>query len=306
MDIQTLSISFINDGILAQRSPATLKGYQYSINSFIQYTKRNFISQDVSNLNVDTLTGYIVDGIKFRKWNKYTHWTQYKNLKAFFNWCVKKTFMTVNPILQLPKPKIPQQLPKSLNEKEILILLKVVSNMPVRYHFYKLRNKAVICTFLFTGLRRTELINLKTTDVDLINGFIVVEHGKGDKRREIPIEQSTLKPILEEYNEYRAKLLKTSQWFFNGTFIGRGQNDNKMAISTLDRLFHYLSKLCGKRIYAHKLRHSFATLFLEKTGDIYVLKELLGHSDIKTTCIYLSTTRIKKIEAINKLTLTNS
>jgi site-specific recombinase XerD len=303
MDIQSALNVFINDGILAQKSPSTLKGYQYSVNSLIKYTKLQFISQDISNLNENVLTGYVVNGIKFLKWNKYTQWTQYKNLNGFFNWCMRKTFIQINPLLNLPKPRMPQQLPKSLNEKELLVLLRIVSNMPVTYHFYKLRNKAVISTFLFTGLRRSELINLKTSDVDLINGFIVVEHGKGDKRREIPIEQSTLKPILEEYINYRTKLLKTSEWFFNGTFRGRGQNDNKMAISTLDRLFHYLSKLCGKRIYAHKLRHSFATLFLDKTGDLFILKELLGHSSIKTTCIYLSTTRQKKTEAINKMSL---
>jgi len=303
MDIQTTLLSFINDGILAQKSHSTLKGYQYSVNSLLQYIKQQFISQDIAGLDETVLTGYFINGIKIRKWNKYTHWTMYKNLNGFFNWCVRKDFMKINPILNIPKPKMPQQLPKSLSEKEALILLKIVANMPTNYHFYRLRNKAVISTFLFTGLRKSELINLKLTDVDLINGFISVEHGKGDKSREIPIEQSTLKPVLEEYLDYRNRILKTSRWFFNGTFVGRGENDNKLAVSTVDRLFWRLSKLLHKRVYAHKLRHTFATLLLEKTGDIYVLKELLGHSNIKTTCIYLSTTRQKKTEAINKLIL---
>lgn len=161
----------------------------------------------------------------------------------------------------------------------------------------------MIATFLFTGIRKGELVNLRESDVDLVNGFIQVENGKGGKRREVPIEQHTLKPVLEEYKEHKVRTNKTSEWFFNGTFTNRGENDNKLTVTTVDRLFRLLSTVLNKRIYAHKLRHSFATLLLDKTGDIYTLKELMGHSDIKTTCVYLSTTRRKKVEAISMLQL---
>jgi len=301
MDIQTFLVYFINDGILTGKSKATLKGYKHSINSLLQYIKQQFISQDKDALTSDILGSYFLDGIKVKKWSKYSVWTAYKNLNVFLNWMTKKGFIANNPLKDVPKPKMPQFFPKALNQQDAIKLLKIVANLPSMYPFYTFRNKAVVSMFLFTGVRKNELINLKDKDVDLINCFIQVECGKGGKRREIPIEQKTLKPVLMEYHEYRERICKTSEWFFNGTFAGRGVNDNKLAISTVDRLFWRLSAILHKRIYAHKLRHSFANLLLEKTGDIYVLKELLGHADIKTTCVYLSTTRGKKTEAISKL-----
>lgn len=305
MEVQTSLVYFINDGVLAGKAPTTLKAYQYSIQSLIDYTKMQFLPQAIDTFNTDLLAQFMVHGIKIRKWNKYTHWTMYKNLHVYFNWCVKKELLPTNPLDAISKPKMPQQPPKSLNEPEVKTLLQTVANLPYPYHFTRFRNKALICCLLFTGLRKSELVNLRYSDVDLVNGFITVEHGKGDKRREIPIEERTLKPVLLEYDEYRRRLCKDSEWFFNGTFGGRGQHDNKLAISTIDRLFRKLSKLCNKRITCHKLRHTFATLLLEQTGDIYTLKELMGHSNISTTCIYLSSTRKKKIEVINKLSINN-
>ena len=127
--------------------------------------------------------------------------------------------------------------------------------------------------------------------------------GKGGKNREIPIEQQSLKPLLVEYLEYRNRLGRLSEWFFNGTFSGRGENDNKLAISTVNRIFYRLSKIIHKRVSAHKLRHSFATLLLERTGDIYTLQQLMGHSSINTTTIYLTATRKKKVNVINQMNL---
>lgn len=304
MEIQNALSNFINDGLIAGKSRNTLLGYQYTIKSLIKYITGVFVPQHLKNIDKTVLTDYFLYGIKDRKWNKYTQWTMYRNLNAFFNWTVRQTYLPINPLIGIPKPKMPQQLPKSLNEKEVRLLLYTVAHLPSPYPFYRIRNKAVIATFLFTGIRKSELVNLRESDVDLVNGFMQIENAKGGKRREIPIEQHTLKPVLEEYREHKVRTNKTSEWFFNGTFTNRGENDNKLTVTTIDRLFRHLSKVLNKRIYAHKLRHSFATLLLDKTGDIYTLKELMGHSDIKTTCVYLSTTRRKKVEAISMMQLT--
>ena len=303
MDIETCLIYFIDDGILAEKSPATLKGYRYSVNALLHYTKNKFLPQVITSITPDLLSKFFLEGIKIRKWNKYTHWTHYKNLNAFLNWCVKKEKIASNPLQKIPKPKLPVQSPKSLNEDEIKQVLRTVASIPSKYYFPTLRNKAVIAMIVFTGIRKSELINLRESDVNLLDGFITIESGKGNKRREIPIEELTLKPILLDYWEYRNKLNKYSQWFFNGTFSNRGIKDNKLSVSALDAIFKKLSNLCKKRIHAHKLRHSFATLFLDKTDDIYTLQQLMGHSSISTTCIYLSSSRKKKIEAISKLKL---
>lgn len=306
MNLETSLVYFVNDGILAGKTSATLRGYQYSVKLLIDYTKLQFIGQDTQNLTVDVVSDFFLNGIKIRKWSKITHGTYYKNLSVYFNWLVKKECLTKSPLLDIPKPKILQQPPKSFTEAETIKILRAVSSMPSKYEFFKIRNKTIVATFIFTGLRKLELMNLKCQDVDLINGFIYVENGKGGKKREIPINQETLMPILREYEAHRKRLYKDSAWFYVGTFDGRGQNGGKISTAPLYWLFKRLSEVCklSKSVSAHKLRHTFATLFLDKTDDIYTLQQLMGHSKISTTCIYLSCNRRKKIEAINKLKFT--
>ncbi len=213
MDIETALIHYINNGILAGKSRSTLQGNQSSLNHFIKYLKNAFVGLNLESLSGEVIEGYLTQGLKIKGWKKYTYWTKYKDLNTFFNWCLKKGYVNKSPLAEIPKPRQPQQLPKSLKEKEAVLLLKIVSAIPYRYHFLKVRNKAIVATLLFTGLRKSELINLRYSDVDLENNFISVEHGKGDKRREVPIQQEVLKPILYEYIEYRSKLLKTSERF---------------------------------------------------------------------------------------------
>ena len=153
-------------------------------------------------------------------------------------------------------------------------------------------------TFLFTGIRRGELLNLRYCDVDFESDFLYIKGGKGDTSREIPIEKSILRPALLAYLEERNKLFCVKDWFFRGISTLTTKSLSERALRAI---FAPLNKLTQSRLYPHKLRHTFATLFLEKTGDIYILKELLGHSRISTTEIYLSTTRKKKVEAINRL-----
>jgi site-specific recombinase XerD len=211
---------------------------------------------------------------------------------------VKKGIIGTNPLILIPKPKLPPRFPKALQEKELIELLQTVTKLPSKYSFNRNRNIAIITTFIYTGLRKSELLNLQSSDVDIDNGFIFVKEGKGMKSREIPIEQSTLRPILEEFIIHRERLGRYDGYFFCGTW-----SEKCMGYSVLDRLFKELSYALKKRIHAHKLRHTFATLVLDKTGDIYTLQQLMGHSDIKTTTIYLNSTRKRKTEAINSLKL---
>jgi site-specific recombinase XerC len=302
MDIQTSSIYFINDGILSGKSKTTLQKYHYSVKLLIDYLKLQFLPLEMDSLNAENLQAFILHGITVRKWNKITTWTMHLKLNAYFNWLIKKEYILKNPLDNIPKPKIVKQPPKALNEAEIQGVLRAVAGIKHKYKFIDIRDKAIVATLLMSGLRKSELLDLKYQDVDLNNGFITVEHGKGDKRREIPIEQSILQPVLEEYRSYRDSLGRAKTWFFTGSWSGSNEF-NRLSSSNIEKLFSRLSKVCGRRIHPHKLRHSFATLLLDKTGDVYTLKELMGHSDIATTCIYLSSTRRKKIEAISHLKL---
>lgn len=292
---------FLDEKVYISTSSKTIENYKYSLVNFLKYLIENSLS--AHDIEPKIIMKYFKDMQSERSWSEYTKWTQMKNLRAYFNWCVKKEIMRSNPILEIPRIKQPQQPPKALYENELVILLDELFKMPYKFHFTKLRDIALVSMFLYAGLRNTELRSLTVSDVDLKNGFIRVQHGKGDKYREVPIQESALKPALEVYLQYRNHLNKTSKWFFNGTFTNRGYHDNQLTAAAIGRVFKKLKIKTGIKVGAHRLRHSFATLHLDKNGDIYTLKELMGHTDISTTCIYLSVVRRKKVESINKMVL---
>ena len=295
---------FLKDGILAGKSEATQQNYKDTINLFMRVTASLTGIRPLEAIDKTNIQEYLMYGMTQRGWNRYTAWSVHKNLKAFFNWCVLNKHIEFNPVSQVPKPKIPQQYPKALSEQEVIELLQTMDKIPCNFEYTKIRNKMLIATLIFTGLRKSELLSLKFRDVDMTSNFIYIENGKGGKSREVPIELGVLRPILADYISQRSKYYNNDDWFVKGTPSSETTLcEGKLSERAFRRIFEAINKLLNTRIYAHKLRHTFATLLLEKTGDIYVLQQLLGHSNIKTTCIYLSTTRNKKIEAISKFKL---
>lgn len=302
MDLQTALIGYINDGVLSGKTPETLRKTSYALEYFFDYLTKEFRPLTLEELSKENIEGFFIYGIQQKKWSRFTHITYYIKLHAFGNWLVRKKHIESNPMVDVPKPKQPPRFPKSMTELETIELLQAVAKLPTSYGFTKTRNKAIIAALIFTGLRKSELLDLKVRDVDLVNNLIFVEMGKGQKSREVPIETTILKPILVEYMEYRERLGRADNYFFNGQWAGV-RVKNKMSYTVLDRLFRDLSKLLKKRVHAHKLRHTFATLVLDRTGDVYTLQQLMGHTNIATTTIYLNSTRRKKVEAIGTLNL---
>lgn len=290
---------FINAQFISGKSDKTLQNYRHTVEYLNSFLGKYSLNNEVYSSEI--LNTFFFQGLTLNKWGKYTLWTMYKNLNVFFKWCVEYKYLAVNPLELIKRPKMPEPSPKPLTEQEIITLLEAVKNINYGYKFTCLRNIAIILTFIYTGIRRTELLNLLMDDIDLKNNFLRIRHGKGDKYREIPIEQHILLPALLAYLKDRERLKKSSKWFFIGTFSGRGTHDCQLSVSALDRLFWKLSALTQARIHAHRLRSTFATLLLDNSGDIYTIKELMGHEDISTTCIYLKSTRKKKIQVINTL-----
>lgn len=132
------------------------------------------------------------------------------------------------------------------------------------------------------GIRKKELLNLKYTDVDVENLSIFIRQGKGSKDRIIPINYR-LAETLQKYLEVRKKANKTCPEFFASYHMNM-----KFTESGLKRLIERINAASGIKFTIHKLRHTFATLMLEGGCDIYSLSKMMGHSDIKTTTIYLA------------------
>ena len=190
--------------------------------------------------------------------------------------------MEKNPIVDIEVPKLEKKLPVRLTKQSALRLLEVVYNYPYNNKFLRSRNHAIFATFIFAGLRKQELLNLKFADVDIENLTLFVRQGKGNKDRIVPISY-TLAQSLKRYTDERKRLNKTCPEFFASLTLNRGYSNDG-----LKRLVAQMSEASGITFSVHKLRHTFATLMLEGGCDIYSLSRMMGHSDIKTTTIYLS------------------
>jgi site-specific recombinase XerD len=279
MDIAILVHKFCDySSFIKGYSIATVRRYR---NTVLSYCKMMGVSE-ISQVNDNNVRELFYKGRTERNWSPNTFIVYHKTLLVFFRWCVKQGYLTKNPVEDVEKPKLENKLPFKLNKQTALKLLEIVYNYPYDSRFLRYRNHAIFSTFIFTGLRKKELLNLKYSDVDLENFTIFVKQGKGNKDRIIPMSY-TLAQTLKRYVEERKRFNKTCPEFFASSRGNMGFTDN--GLKKLVELMRDKSKI---KFTVHKLRHTFATLMLEGGCDIYSLSKMMGHSDIKTTTIYLS------------------
>ena len=206
-------------------------------------------------------------------------------LKSFFKFLKINKIIDKNPMETINNPKIRKALPKVLSEEEINLLLDI----KLKNHF-DYRNKAMIELMYSSGLRVSELINLKLNDIDLDNECVRI-FGKGSKERIIPL------------NEYSVYALKKYILNHRGEMLKHGENDylflnNHGKNMTRQGFFKIIKKVAQEEniktdFSPHTLRHSFATHLLKHGADLRSIQELLGHSDISSTQIYTHITNEK-------------
>ena len=211
-------------------------------------------------------------------------------LRGFFKWAVSVNIIQLNPASTLEQPKVPKRLPKVVSIKEIEQMLH--NNLTPLEH--------VIMELLYScGLRVSELVNLKLTDIDLSSKYVRC-FGKGSKERIIPIGE-TAKQTVKEYLPQRDFLIKKYNLSTKKLLIlDNGRMVNRQDVYTF---IHSQGKLIHKSISPHTLRHSFATHLIENGADLRIVQELLGHSDVSTTQLYthISKKRLKEVYfSINK------
>ena len=258
-------------------SRATIRRYKTSINL---YCKSAAITE-ISQITTENVRAFFYNGRIERNWSVNTFIVYHKSLLVFFRWCIKQGYMANNPVLDIEIPKREKKLPPKLTKQDSLKLLELVYNYPYEYKFLRYRNHAIFSTFIFAGLRKQELLNLKYMDVDVENLSIFVRQGKGNKDRVIPMSY-TLAQSLRRYQEERKRLHKTNPEFFSSL-----RGNTGFTQEGLKKLVEQMRESFKIPFTIHKLRHTFATLMLEGGCDIYSLSKMMGHSDIKTTTIYL-------------------
>jgi len=256
----------------------TVKRYQQKVSYFAKVSEISHIEEITEKM----VQSFFLYGRAQKKWKISSYRTYYMTLVVFFRWCVKNKYLEENYLADFELPKLEKSLPKKIKKEEALRLLEIAYNYPYTHSYLKYRNHAIFALFLFAGLRKNELLNLKLNDVDVENQTIFVHLGKGNKDRIIPMNH-TLAQSLNRYLVQRKKQNKTCPEFFACSNRNKGLTETGLKL-----LSNKLKEASGLTYTIHTLRHTFATLMLEGGCDIYSLSKMMGHSDIKTTTIYLS------------------
>ncbi len=215
-------------------------------------------------------------------------------LRSFFEYLIFENYISNNPLSLIESPRISRKLPDTLTIKEIDRLISIIDSKSNEHE----RNVAIIETLYGCGLRVSELITLKLSDLFFSEGFIKVT-GKGNKQRLVPISTLT-KKIIKTYITNSRKKIKIIEEFRDIVFLNRrGSALSRAMIFTIVKKLAKLSNI-NKVISPHTFRHSFATHLLENGADLKTIQQLLGHQSIATTEIYMHVDNRMLITAINK------
>lgn len=252
-------------------SKNTILSYQDNLNRFEEFIEGKNI-QEIKRKDIE-------DYLKFNDTMAEKSRAHYLTVvRNFYQFLVYEDLIDHNPCETIKMPKITKKLPNYLTEEEIATLLSFPLNTPFDY-----RNKAMLELLYATGIRVSELVNLKVNNIHLEEDLIRVL-GKGSKERLSPISNICEKYLRIYIAEYRNTLLKNknSEYLFINNFgnpISRqGFFKNLKTIAKEQEI--------KKEISPHTLRHSYATHLLANGADLRIIQELLGHSDISTTEIY--------------------
>jgi len=279
MDIELLAFQFCDYCIQFKGySKDTIRRYKTHIRQYCKYSG----AIKTNDITLENVRAAFYFGRTERNWRSSSFIAFHASLMVFFKWCMQNGYLKSNPAEEIEVPRPEKQLPKKLTKEDATKLLEVIHNYPYNNTFLQHRNYAIFSTFIYAGLRKSELLNLKCTDVDINNLSIFVRQGKGKKDRVIPINY-TLAHALKKYSEERNKTKKTCPEYF--VSLIKNTAFTKTGLKRLSAKIIHSSKIA---FTIHQLRHTFATLMLEGGCDIYSLSRMMGHSDIKTTTIYLS------------------
>ncbi|WP_395067203.1 tyrosine-type recombinase/integrase [Flavobacterium sp.] len=262
---------YIEQIILKGYSASTLKTYKYEFAIFLQYLENT----NVTLCTTEDVKKYLLHCICEQKISESTVHSRINAIKYYFE---KVRFM-IDFFIEIPRPKKALQLPKVFAKSDVKKLLDVTTNL-------KHNTMLKLCYGL--GLRVSEIINLKISDIDSKNMQVFIERAKGKKDRYANLPETILAQLRAYYIEYKPK-----------HYLFEGQYGGKYSCRSAQQVFKIAlerSKI-NKNLGIHSLRHSFATHLLEQGTDIRFIQELLGHKDIKTTLLYthVSDKSIRKI-----------
>ena len=266
-------------------SKNTVKAYEADISSFFRW----LIIKDLEykNLQEEHINQYI--SFLFQKKMKSSSVNRkISSIKSFYIFLVKRNFIKNSPLNDVVTPKQEKYLPESMSEDEVDKLL----NSPNVANKIENRDKAMIEMLYATGMRISELVNLKMTDVDM-KRCVVKVFGKGSKERLVPFGETALDSLKAYLSE---RVQSSSKEIF---LSNRGKKMTRVAFWQRVKIYLVRENLKNS-ISPHTLRHAFATHLLNRGADLRSVQLLLGHSDLSTTQIYTHIAKQRLSDVLKK------
>lgn len=278
---------WLEDGL----SKNTLVSYRLDLALFAEWLQKAFDKSLIQASQAD-IQQYLA--IRFPQSKPRSISRLIASLRRFYRYCLRETKIEVDPTEQIDSPKLPRALPKSLNEEEVEALLKAPDiNDPIG-----MRDRAMLEVLYASGLRVSELVGLKVTEVSLSEGVIRVT-GKGSKTRLVPMGEVAVEWVARYLKQSRPEIMQKR--LSDSLFVTqRGTAMTRQAFWYLIKRYALLAGII-KHLSPHVLRHAFATHLLNHGADLRVVQMLLGHADISTTQIYthVARERLKQLHSIH-------
>ena len=270
-------------------SSHTLQNYIRDVKKLISFLNKKKISSSPIAIKDEVIQQFIYEIAK--EISPRSQARIISGLRSYFNYLIFENYRASNPTDLIETPKIGVKLPDTLSEQEINNLISAIDLSKAEGE----RNRAMLETIYSCGLRVSELIDLKISDLFFDEGFIKIV-GKGNKERFIPIHFSAQKYIILYMNEIRTQL-KIKKGFEDTLFLNRrGKSLSRQMIFMILKDLAIKIDL-NKKISPHTFRHSFATHLLKNGADLRAIQQMLGHESITTTEVYvhLDTSYLKEI-----------
>ena len=242
-------------------SANTISTYADAVKQFLTY----YSEKDISTLNNDDIVSYVYNHI-VKQGYSFSYQNQLINAVKLFFREVEKSEIKIE---KLQRPRREHKLPNVLSKEEVKLIVEAPTNT---------KHRAMLSLIYACGLRRSELLNLKSKDVDSKRHLLIIRNAKGYKDRVVPISEKLIEMLRAYYKKYKPKI-----WLFEGQKIGEQYSEESLA-----KVLKNALTLCNikKPVTLHWLRHSYATHLLESGTDLRYIQELLGHKSSKTTEIY--------------------
>ncbi len=277
MQLKALFQEFLDYSLLERcLEPTTIEWYKRSIRPFYKYLRYKTLPSTIDVLTTQNLRDYFVNH-RLNGNSPRTLLNLMQGLKSFCTFLVKREYLQENPFKRLEKPKLPRKLPEFLDEEEARQLMQVCVGLKRYYKSRWQRNITIIAIFLYTGIRKKELLNLRLQDINMERGYIRVF--AKNKERIIPLND-TVKEFLDDYLKVRPH-----KDGINSLFVSTNRRASALTQQGLYELFKELNQKVKfpKHISPQILRHTFCTLMLRSGVNLRDIQLLAGHSDISTT-----------------------